>query len=169
MINHWRHRLKGGGDKPAPHQLSMTISSAIGCFIAISLVLLLGHITNQPFILGSLGASCLMLFGFPDLPFSQPRNAIFGHVVSSLIGLVCLYFFADSWWGMPLALSLAVILMITFGVVHPPAGSNPIIIFLSHPSWNFFLFPTFVGIFGLVVIALIYNNLTRKTPYPKYW
>ena len=169
MFNQWRDRLKGGGPRPVPQDFSATITSAIGSFLAISLVVWLGYITNKPFILGSLGASCVMLFGFPDLPFSQPRNAIFGHLVSSLTGLICLYYLPEAWWSMPLALSISIILMIQLGIVHPPAGSNPIIIFFSHPSWGFFLFPTFVGIFGLVVIALVYNNLTRKTSYPKYW
>jgi CBS-domain-containing membrane protein len=70
---------------------------------------------------------------------------------------------------MPLALSASVFLMILLRVTHPPAGSNPIIIFLSQPTWSFLIFPTFFGILGIVLIALIHNNLTRKTAYPSYW
>jgi len=143
--------------------------SALGGFIAIAFVAWLAGVTGQPLILGSLGASCVMLFGFPDLPFSQPRNAIFGHLVSSMIGLGCLYCFGSVWWSLPLALSLSLAVMIALGITHPPAGSNPVIIFLGQPGWNFLIFPTFAGISVIVLVALIYNNLARKTPYPKYW
>jgi CBS-domain-containing membrane protein len=169
MFNFWRQRLKGGAAlSPRPPVVPL-IKSAVGAFIAIAFVAWLSGSVGQPLILGSLGASCVMLFGFPDLPFSQPRNAIFGHLLTSLVGLVCLYLFGTVWWAMPLALSASVFLMILLRVTHPPAGSNPIIIFLSQPTWSFLIFPTFFGILGIVLIALIHNNLTRKTAYPSYW
>jgi CBS-domain-containing membrane protein len=117
----------------------------------------------------AVGASCVMLFGFPDLPFSQPRHVIGGHVLSSFIGLACLAAFGATWWGMAIALGLALAAMMFLRVAHPPAGSNPIIIFLSAPSWGFLLFPTLAGAVAIVLIALIYNNLSRDTPFPKYW
>jgi CBS-domain-containing membrane protein len=54
-------------------------------------------------------------------------------------------------------------------VVHPPAGSNPVIVFLSQPAWTFALYPTLLGAVVVVLIALLYNNVTRATNYPKYW
>jgi CBS-domain-containing membrane protein len=53
--------------------------------------------------------------------------------------------------------------------VHPPAGSNPVIVFLTQPAWDFLLFPTVIGATILVAAALVYNNATRETNYPKYW
>jgi CBS-domain-containing membrane protein len=141
----------------------------VGGFVAIAVVALLTQASGNPWVLGSLGASCVMLFGFPDLPFSQPRHVIGGHVLSSFIGLACLAAFGATWWGMAIALGLALAAMMFLRVAHPPAGSNPIIIFLSAPSWGFLLFPTLAGAVAIVLIALIYNNLTRDTPFPKYW
>jgi CBS-domain-containing membrane protein len=169
MFNFLIQKLKGGGAAPPRSSFLPVIKSAAGAFIAIVFVAWLSGVVGQPLILGSLGASCVMLFGFPELPFSQPRNAILGHLLTSLLGLVCLYLFGTVWWAMPLALAASVFLMIFLGVTHPPAGSNPIIIFLSQPSWSFLIFPTFFGILGIVFIALIHNNLTRKTAYPSYW
>jgi CBS-domain-containing membrane protein len=63
----------------------------------------------------------------------------------------------------------AVALMMLTRTIHPPAGSNPVIIFLTQPSWHFLLFPTLIGALILVVVALIYNNITREAKYPKYW
>ena len=53
--------------------------------------------------------------------------------------------------------------------VHAPAGSNPVIVFLLQPSWSFLLFPTVVGALLLTAVALLYNNATRESRYPKYW
>jgi CBS-domain-containing membrane protein len=59
--------------------------------------------------------------------------------------------------------------MMASRTVYPPAGSNPVIVFLGHPGWGFILFPVFCGAVLLVLIALLYNNIVRKTPYPISW
>lgn len=35
--------------------------------------------------LGYFGAACVLVSGFPDLPFSQARNVLFGYLLSSLM------------------------------------------------------------------------------------
>jgi CBS-domain-containing membrane protein len=59
--------------------------------------------------------------------------------------------------------------MMSTPTVHPPAGSKPVIVFLSKPAWNFVFYPTSVGLSLPVAVALVYNNATRSTKYPKYW
>lgn len=162
-------KLKGGAARPPAPAHKVIALAALGGFIAIGLVALLTQTSGNLWVLGSLGASCVMLFGFPDLPFSQPRHVIGGHVLSSAIGLACLTAFGATGWGMAIALALALAAMMVLRVPHPPAGSNPIIIFLSTPGWGFLVFPTLTGAVAIVIVALIYNNLTRDTPYPKYW
>ncbi|MGD9888499.1 MAG: HPP family protein [Halothiobacillaceae bacterium] len=119
--------------------------------------------------LGSFGASCVLVFGYPDVPFSQPRNVVAGHVISSLVGLVFLTAFGSHWWAVALAVGTAIALMMLTRTVHPPAGSNPVIVFLIQPAWGFLLFSTLVGALVLVAVALVYNNATRVAKYPKYW
>ena len=53
-----------------------------GGFIAIALIGFLTQSLHHLLVLGSFGASCVLLFGFPKSPFSQPRNVIFGHFIS---------------------------------------------------------------------------------------
>jgi CBS-domain-containing membrane protein len=137
--------------------------------LAIGFVAWLADAVEIPLLLGSLGASCVMLFGFPDLPFSQPRHVVVGHLVSSLSGLLALTLLGPQWWSLAIALALALALMMVLGVVHPPAGSNPVIVFLSQPAWTFAFYPTLLGAVVVVLIALLYNNVTRATNYPKYW
>ena len=91
------------------------------------------------------------------------------HFITSLVGLVFLTVLGPHWWSLALSVGTAIALMMLTRTVHPPAGSNPVIVFLSQPTWSFLLFPTLLGAVVLVAVALIYNNATRDAKYPKYW
>jgi CBS-domain-containing membrane protein len=140
-----------------------------GGALAIALVGYLADKTHYPLVLGSFGASCVLLFGFPESPFSQPRHVIGGHILASLTGLVFLSVFGAHWWSMALATGTTIALMMATRTVHPPAGSNPVIVMLSVPTWDFLLTPTLVGALVLVLFALIFNNIPGKRKYPVYW
>lgn len=142
--------------------------AGLGGFIAIALVGFLSSTLEQILVLGSFGASCVLLFGFPDVPFSQPRNTIFGHFVSSLIGLCFFHLVSHEWWSMALAVSVAIMVMMYTRTVHPPAGSNPVIVFLLKSQWPFLLYPTLIGAILVVLVAVVYNNASRSSNYPKY-
>ena len=68
-----------------------------------------------------------------------------------------------------MAVGTAISIMMVTRTAHPPAGSNPVIIYLLQPGWNFLLFPTLGGAVILIAVALVYNNATREAAYPKYW
>lgn len=140
-----------------------------GGFSAIATIGFLTQATNLPLVLGSFGASCVLLFGFPKSPFSQPRNVIGGHVISTLIGLLFFHLIGGEWWSMALALATAIAVMLITRTVHPPAGSNPVIVFLLGAPWSFLITPTFVGAVILIGVALLYLNLDQRNTYPSYW
>jgi CBS-domain-containing membrane protein len=163
-------KFKGAGEKipPRPQYKSIGLSGVGGC-LAIAVVAFLSNSLSVTLILGSFGASCLLLFGFPDVPFAQPRNVIGGHFLSSFIGLTFLYIFGPHWWTVALATGTAIALMIYTRTAHPPAGANPVIVYLSQPDWSFLFFPTLFGAVILTAISLVYNNATRENKYPRYW
>lgn len=163
-------KLKGDDATLPPKASKKAIALAwLGGFLAIAAVAALTDALSIALVLGSFGATCVLVFGYPDVPFSQPRNVIAGHFISSLVGLACLHFFGPQWWSVAIAVGTAIALMMLTRTVHPPAGSNPVIVFLTQPTWEFLIFPTLIGALILVVVALIYNNLTREGKYPKYW
>jgi CBS-domain-containing membrane protein len=163
-------KLRGDGAvRPPRPDISAIAKASVGSLLAISVVGLASTGMQAALVLGSFGASCLLVFGYPDLPFSQPRNAVFGHILSSFIGLSFLAVLGPHWWAMALATATAVALMMATRTTHPPAGSNPVIVFLTQPGWGFLLFPTAVGVVVLLLTALIYNNVAREPRYPKYW
>lgn len=141
----------------------------LGSLLAIVLVAGLADASQRILVLGSFGASCVLVFGFPDLPFSQPRHVLLGHVLSSAIGLAALTLFGPGPLPMALATATAVAAMMALRCVHPPAGSNPVIVFLTQPGWSFLLWPTALGALLLLAVALVFNNLGRTRSYPQYW
>lgn len=118
--------------------------------------------------LGSFGSTSVLLFSFPENHFSQPRSIIGGHFISSAVGLAALACFGQTWWALGLAVAVAAALMMLAGTVHPPAGSNPIIVFLLAPHWDFLLFPTLLGALVLVSVGLVYHRACGQA-YPLYW
>ena len=166
----WAQRLRGQGLARPPRQAWPAIGrAALGGGLALAVLAWLTQATGSPWMLGSLGASSLMLFAFPDLPFSQPRHVLAGHVLSSAAGLLCLHLLGPAWWSLGLAMALAFVAMLALRVPHPPAASNPVIVFLGQAGWSFLIMPTLVGAVALLLMAWLYNNLTRPTVYPTYW
>lgn len=143
--------------------------AGVGAFLAIGFVAGLAGYTHQPLLLGSLGASCVFLFGLPEAPFSQPRNVIAGHLICSGVGLLFFTLFGPAPWALGSALGVAVVVMFATRTVHAPAGSNPVIVFLTAPGWDFLFAPTLIGAVGIVLVALVFNNAVHPGRYPLYW
>lgn len=169
-MNNYLRKFTGQKEKIADKStLKEIVFAFIGSFIAIATIGYFTKTYDNLLVMGSFGASCVLLFGFPKSPFSQPRNVIFGHFISSLIGLFFLHFIGNDYISMALALATAIALMMATKTVHPPAGSNPLIIFLLGANWDYLVFPTLVGAVILVIVSLFYNNLHKNRTYPQYW
>lgn len=160
-----------GQSAPLPPRLpaGQIALAGLGAALAIAFVGVLASVSHQPLLLGSLGASCVFLFGLPEAPFSQPRNVIAGHALSSLIGLLFLTAFGPQTWALSLALGTAVVVMSATRTVHAPAGSNPVIVFMTQPDWRFLVTPTLLGALGVVLIAVLFHSVVRPGRYPLYW
>lgn len=166
LLQKWNTR--GGNCPPAPAAGAILMAWS-GGVLAIAAVAYLAEATGYALMLGSFGASCVLLFGFPDSPFSQPRNVLGGHLLASFIGLAFLSLFGAHWWSMALAAGSAIAAMMASRTVHPPAGSNPVIVMLLTPGWDFLLTPTLSGALILLLVALFFNNAQAERTYPRYW
>ncbi|CAM3048119.1 HPP family protein [Rariglobus hedericola] len=140
-----------------------------GAMLAVSALAYIAMTTQGLMLLGSFGASALLLFALPEAPLSQPRSVIGGHLSASLIAFGCLILFGPQWWAVGVATGLGVGFMMLTRTVHPPAGSNAIIVFLAKPTCVFLVSSTLAGTVLLVVIAVVYHRTTRRHKYPLYW
>ena len=120
------------------------------------------------FLLASFGSSMVLLYGYPESPFAQPKNVFFGHLITSMVGLFFLYFIPlPIFLTIPLAVGFGVGLMILFNITHPPAGGNPIIVIIGSVSLDYLLSPVISGSIIIIIFAIITNRFIVKKPYPK--
>lgn len=153
------------------------IRSWLGAAIGIGLVAMLAQWWSRPaglMLIGSYGASAVLLYGAPRSPFAQPRNLLGGHILSAIVGVACYQLFPDN---QPLAAALAVATAITLMQVtrtlHPPGGATALIAVLGPPpvhdaGWLFPI-PVAFGAVILLAVALIANNLSSQHRYPEHW
>jgi CBS-domain-containing membrane protein len=144
----------------------------IGGSLSILALLLLGDWSGHLLIMAPFGASCVLLYAASQSPLAQPRNIIFGHLISAAIGLCFLKWLGVSYVSIAFSVGAAIACMQYFRCVHPPAGANPLVILLSaqqvHYDWSFLVFPVAIGACILVGIAYILNNLKTKHQWPMY-
>ena len=137
--------------------------------ITIGVLTLLTYKTELGvFLIASFGSSMVLLYGYPENPFAQPKNIFFGHLLTSAVGIVFLFFTAllPTFIIIPLAVGLGVSLMILFKVPHPPAGGNPIIIIIGSVSIDYLISPIIIGSIIIIVFGIVLNRLILKKKYP---
>jgi CBS-domain-containing membrane protein len=163
-------KMRGDRAPRSPRADLRTIGLAFtGSALAIAILSSLTQTLGTALIVGTFGASTLLVFGYPDAAFSQPRNLVFGHLLGAIIGLLFLNFLGDSSWSLAFATATVIAAMMFTHTVHPPASSNTFAIFLIKPTWVFLLTPILLGSMIILIIALLYNNLVREARWPKHW
>ena len=149
-------------------KLKQSFLAGIFSIITISVLTVLTYKTEYGvFLLASFGSSMVLLYGYPESPFAQPKNVFFGHLITSLVGLFFLNFVPlPIYITIPLAVGFGVGLMIFLNVTHPPAGGNPIIVIIGSVSFDYLLSPVITGSIIIIVFAIIINRFILKKSYP---
>ena len=119
------------------------------------------------FIAASFGSSMVLLFGFPESPFAQPKNVFFGHFITALVGVIFVnYIPLPIYINIAFAVGAGVFLMILLDVVHPPAGGNPIIVIIGSASYDYLINPIMFGCIIILLLAIIINKFILQKNYP---
>ncbi len=147
-------------------KLAAVMKAGVGGLLAISVVAWLSHIVGIPLLMAPFGATCVLLFSIPGSPLSQPANVVGGHVVSTVIGLLLHVLLPAEWWSLGLAVGLAIAVMMALRVTHPPAGADPLVVFLDNPGWSYLGLPVASGSLALILIAWLFHRLPPRVVYP---
>lgn len=141
------------------------VSGTLGILAIFGITDLVGH----PLLIGSFGASAVLLFGVTDSPLAQPRNLIGGHLVSAGVAVLVVALFGSNQLAMAIGVGLAVFAMNLTHTNHPPGGATALIGVQGGAGPGFILVPVLAGALILLVMALFTNNLVYHRKYPKHW
>ena len=149
--------------------IKQSIFAGLFSIITIAILTFLTYKTEFGiFLLASFGSSMVLLYGYPESPFAQPKNVFFGHLVTTLVGLLFLNFIPlPLYIIIPLAVGFGVGFMILLKVTHPPAGGNPIIVIMGSVSFDYLFTPVITGSIIILIFAIIINRFILKKSYPK--
>jgi CBS-domain-containing membrane protein len=126
-------------------------------------------------LIGSFGASAVLVYGAIKSPLAQPRNLVGGHIISGLIGMACYQLFGGTLWlAAAMAVSLAIVAMLATKTLHPPGGATALIAVIGgekvhNLGYLYAFIPAGAGAVILLAVALIVNNLAKNRKYPEYW
>lgn len=149
--------------------------SFTGAFLGVGLIAFLHTRFTEAdnlFLIGSFGASSVLLYGAIQSPLAQPRNLIGGHVISAIIGVTICKLLPDIiWLTAPLAVGVSIICMQITKTLHPPGGATSLIAVIGSEKikqlgYWFVVTPVLSGVLILLLVALIFNNITSNRKYP---
>jgi CBS-domain-containing membrane protein len=151
--------------------------SWVGAFIGIGLVGLVGSLVldqlGQGMLIGSFGATAVLVYGAIRSPLAQPRNFLGGHVVSALTGVLAYHLVGGTVW---LATAIAVMYLTKTRPPPPPppGGATALIAVIGSDSvhslgYMHALVPVGLGAVILIVVALLVNNAVSTRRYPDFW
>ena len=148
------------------------IKSALAALFSAITIGALTYLTYKTtfglFLIASFGSSMVLLYGYPESPFAQPKNIFFGHLLTALVGVIILNFVPmPIFITIPIAVGLGVGLMILFKVTHPPAGGNPIIVIIGSVSLDYLINPIITGSIIVLAFGIAINRFILKKKYPK--
>ena len=151
--------------------LQKSIYAALFSIITMSVLTLLTYKTTYGlFLITSFGSSMVLIYGYPESKFSQPKNVFFGHLLTSVVGILFLYLLPlPNFILIPIAVGISIGLMILLNITHPPAGANPIIVIMGSVSLDYIISPIILGSIIILIFAIILNKFILRKDYPSKW
>lgn len=172
-------KMRGTTQSPPRVGLAEIGWSWLGAFLGISAVAWLHYQflegTALMLLVGSFGASAVLIYGAVNSPLAQPRNLLGGHVLSALVGVACSHLLPGlPWLAGALAVATAIALMHATKTLHPPGGATALIAVIGGPKVYalgllYALLPVGLGALIMLVVALLVNNLASSRRYPQFW
>ncbi|MBF0605421.1 MAG: HPP family protein [Nitrospirae bacterium] len=172
-------KMAGGGIRPPKLSAQELFWSWCGSFLGIGAVALLHERVLAPYdlvmIIGSFGASAVLIYGAITSPLAQPRNLLGGHLLSGFVGVGVYQGLGQfPWLAAALAVSLAIVVMQMTRTLHPPGGATALIAVIGSGEihalgWLYPFVPAFSGALVMLLVALLVNNLAPERRYPLYW
>ena len=179
VLKNYFAKMRGLEHSPPRVNAAEICWSWIGAFLGIGLVAYCNYTilegSDLLLIIGSFGASAVLIYGAIKSPLAQPRNLIGGHIISAVIGVACYQCFASSpWFASALAVATAIAVMHATKTLHPPGGATALIAVIGSEQihalgYLYALVPVGLGAVMMLAVALAINNIPHSRRYPEFW
>jgi CBS-domain-containing membrane protein len=172
-------KMKGHTQSPPRVSLREIGWSWLGSLLGIAAV---GYLNDRLFegsdlvlMIGSFGASAVLIFGAIKSPLAQPPNLMGGHLISALIGVTAYkLLYPWMWLAAAVGVATAIAAMHATKTLHPPGGATALIAVIGgdkihNLGYLYALMPVTTGAAILLVVALVVNNIPKTRRYPEFW
>ncbi len=172
-------KMKGTTKSPPAVSFVEIVWSWIGAFLGIASVAFVNYNifkgTDLVMIIGSFGASAVLIYAAIRSPLAQPRNLLGGHVISAVIGVTA-YNLLDNfmWLAASVAVATAIAAMLATKTLHPPGGATALIAVIGSQKihnlgYLYVIIPAGSGAVIMLIVALLINNIPKSRQYPEFW
>ena len=172
-------KMKGITQSPPAVSLIEIFWSWVGAFLGMAAVALINFNligeTDLVMVIGSFGASAVLIYGAVKSPLAQPRNLIGGHVISAIIGVAAYKLLSPQMWlASSVSVATAITVMHATKTLHPPGGATALIAVIGSQKihnlgYLYVLVPVGLGAAIMLLVALLVNNIPKNRRYPEYW
>ncbi|KTG17258.1 MULTISPECIES: HPP family protein [unclassified Guyparkeria] len=123
------------------------------------------------FLVGSMGATAVLLFAVPHGALSQPWPLFGGHLVSAVIGVAAADWIADPALAAGVAVGGAIAAMQLLRCIHPPGGATALVAVIGGSAvhdlgYGYILLPVLTNATILFALAVAANYPFRWRRYP---
>ncbi|MDP8949121.1 MAG: HPP family protein [Actinomycetota bacterium] len=108
--------------------------------------------TQQTFLFASLASSAFLIYKDPRNGMNQIKTLVPAHLTAAVVGLVTFFIFGEGLLAGGISMALTIALLVTLGIVHPPAISSSLVFaFRAHQENEFVLF-----LLALFMVAILF-------------
>lgn len=119
-------------------------------------------------LIGSFGATAVLVYGAPQAEFSRFRNVIGGHGLSALVGVLAASILGpDTALSAGVAVALAVVAMALTHTTHPPGGATALIAVtggerILHMGYSYVFVPVLLGALCMYTLGFLSRRVGTK-------
>ncbi len=152
-------------------RLFSALSGFIGLYGLLWINAEILHLQGAAMVVGSMGATLVLVFAVPHGALSQPWAVFGGHLISALIGVSCAQLIADPVLAAAVAVGLAVGAMYYLHCIHPPGGATAMVAVLGgnevhQMGYSFVAQPVLENVLIVLAMAVLVNFPFRHRRYP---
>ncbi len=149
--------------------------SFLGGFLSIYIIYLITSkllgVADAIYIIPSMGATAVLLFAAPNVPFSQPWNVFGGHIISAVIGVACYQLMPDIHIAAAASVGLAIWAQYYTRCIHPPGGATALAAVIGSSQihdlgYLYVITPVLINTVVILIVAIAFNALFSWRSYP---